>query len=89
MLLGAQGCQQCECKPCIACTAECDTTPDANFEVVYQANDTDGALQWAGDAMGPIDGPYPGFEGSGPFSQTISLAEDFSVTMPEIGRAHV
>ena len=73
------GCKCCGCDPC---TAECDTTPDANFEVVYQANDTDGALQWAGDAMGPIDGPYPGFEGSGPFSQTITLAENFSVTMP-------
>ncbi len=72
------GCPCC----CAECTAECDTTPDANFATVYQANDTDGTLQWTGDAMGPIDGPYPGFEGDGPFSQTISLAEDFSVTMP-------
>jgi hypothetical protein len=82
MLLGAVGCQKCGCKPCQACEAACDDTPDSNFQTVYQANDTDGVLSWSGDAMGPIDGPFTGFEGSGPFSQTIGMAEDFSVVLP-------
>jgi hypothetical protein len=82
MLLGAVGCQKCDCKPCQACEAACDETPDSNFQTVYQANDTDGVLSWSGDAMGPIDGPFTGFEGSGPFSQTIGMAEGFSVVLP-------
>ena len=82
MLLGAVGCQKCDCKPCQACEAACDDTPAENFQTVYQANDTDGVLSWSGDAMGPIDGPFAGFEGSGPFSQTITRAEDASIGLP-------
>lgn len=75
------GCFAC-CVPCDPCDAVCDETPPENFGTVYQANDTDGSLQWSGDAMGPIDGPFPGFNGPGSFSQSLEQATGFSVLLP-------
>jgi hypothetical protein len=81
LMMGAE-CANCGCKPCQACDAACDDTPSENFDTVYQANDTDGVLSWSGDAMGPIDGPFPGFEGSGVFYQQIELDDGASITLP-------
>ena len=72
MLLGAIGCQQCSCQACVPCDAVCDETPDEAFAVVYQVEDQRANLTWTGDAMGPIDGPWPGFESGTVFSQTIT-----------------
>lgn len=65
------GCFSC-CAPCDPCDAACDETPDEAFAVVYQVEDQRANLTWTGDAMGPIDGPWPGFEGGTVFSQTIT-----------------
>jgi hypothetical protein len=65
------GCFAC-CVPCDPCDAACDETPDEAFAVVYQVEDDRANLTWTGDAMGPIDGPWPGFESGSAFSQTIT-----------------
>ncbi len=65
------GCFSC-CQGCVPCNAACDTTPGEAFNVVYQVEDSRANLTWTGDAMGPIDGPWPGFEGGTVFSQTIT-----------------
>jgi hypothetical protein len=65
------GCFAC-CVPCDPCDAACDETPDEAFAVVYQVEDDRANLTWTGDAMGPIDGPWPGFESGSSFSQTIT-----------------
>jgi len=74
MLLGAVGCQKCDCKPCQACEAACDDTPAENFETVHvnvQGNEnlTDGILEASGDTN-----PVPGYPGgsTGPYVQTIT-----------------
>jgi hypothetical protein len=74
MLLGAVGCQKCDCKPCQACEAACDDTPSENFETVHVSvagneNLTDGILEASGDTN-----PVPGYPGgsTGPYEQVIS-----------------
>lgn len=67
----SMGCFAC-CVPCDPCDAVCDETPDEAFAVVYQVEDQRANLTWTGDAMGPIDGPWPGFESGSSFSQTIT-----------------
>lgn len=67
----SMGCFAC-CVPCDPCDAACDETPDEAFAVVYQVEDNRANLTWTGDAMGPIDGPWPGFESGTAFSQTIT-----------------
>jgi len=65
------GCFAC-CVPCDPCEAECDENPAESFDVVYQVEQERANLTWTGDAMGPIDGPWPGFESGVSFSQTIT-----------------
>ena len=75
------GCFSC-CQECDPCDAVCDETPDANFGTVYQADDTDGFLQWAGDAV-PINGPFtPPLFDPGTLYQEITLADGASIAMP-------
>ena len=75
MLLGAEGCQKCKCKPCVPCTAECDPDTPVGFQVVY-SNGNDGFLD-SDESANPVNlFPAP----VGPFHSEIT--NDIAINMP-------